>query len=237
MPDRDRVQAHERKKVRVLRSALDLSSERIRPVADDEPLAELGACLHREQHRPVERVVPGSDVRHVEDERVEVGEVLRPRLQALERCAVERDDRKPRLAMGRRGHPLHVNGSAVHAVLGAEEPGEARVPQVRERPPGGRSVRRQAGRVRHEADPLSRDSGRIGSQRVDAEHRCAVAADQGPAVPEPGRGCSGCSPRTRPSACGRRSATARRQSAAPPGDPGSARTIVRPRTPATWRER
>ena len=208
MPDRDRVQTHEREECRILRRAFDLSAERVRPVADDEPLPELGACLHREQHRPVVRVVPAADVRDVEHEGVEVGEVAACRRQALPRRAVERDDGKTALAMDRRGHPFHVHGGAVDAMLWSEETSEPGFTKPGERLPRRHPASGDRGVVRDQADPLPRDPRRVGQQRVDSGDGCSCPRGQASLISGSGRGWCTRSPRTRPRACGRSAATA-----------------------------
>ena len=212
-------------------------AERVRPVAGDEALAELGARLHREQHRPVVGVVAAADVRNVEDDGVYVREVLGLRLQARPGRAVERDDGKPGLAVDRGRDVFHVDRAAVDSMLRSEEARQARPGQSEERLPGRDPAGCHPGRVRDETDAPSFHRGRVGQKGVDPEDRARRDEGQESSVPESGRGWSGFSPRASWTACGRSSATARRQSPAPFGEPGSARTRARPRTPATWRDR
>ncbi len=90
MSDRHRVRADETLEPRRNRWPFDGDpSQGIRPIKHEERTTHLGRDLHRVEHRRGERVVPGADVLHVEDQTIEPGQIPRLRPKALRPFPVE----------------------------------------------------------------------------------------------------------------------------------------------------
>ncbi len=172
---RDGPESDEREEPFLGKVPFDLeSTERVRPVEDDDRQPPRRARPHDERRRPYERVVARADVGEVADDGVEGGEVFRTRGEVLEAFAVERDDGKLpgwRVAVADREHVLD---GAREAVLRSEE--DTDVETGTEEGAGRRDeARRHRGRVRDEAESAAAQRGRVFEDNVETgEQRCCL---------------------------------------------------------------
>ena len=123
MPDRDRLEAHEREEPGGLRPTLDqarIGPDRVGPIEHDDPHPRAHARARREERGPDEGVVARPDVLQIDDEAVDAREVLAARREVLEAIAVEAAHGDVVVSQGV-GDADHVLRFAAMSVLRAEE--------------------------------------------------------------------------------------------------------------------
>jgi hypothetical protein len=125
---------------------------RVRAVEEDDRHVGGRGRLQAEQHGRLEGVVPRPDVRQVDDKQVQTPEYVGTRAQAVDRFAVQADDRAAIARVKDVRDADEVLGLAAEAVLRAEQGPEAHAVCCREQ------VRRvpepavDRGLVRHQPD-------------------------------------------------------------------------------------